>query len=69
MKFTNLPSWSDIKIYTLSGKLVRRLNESEGEISWDGKNLNGQQIAPGLYIYVIEDEYRNKKIGKLAVSK
>jgi hypothetical protein len=69
MKFTNLVSKSSLKIYTLSGKLIRSLTESGGEASWDGKNTDRQSIAPGLYIYVIIDKQGTKKTGKIAISK
>jgi hypothetical protein len=68
MKFTNLPSNSTLKIYTLSGKLVCKLYGEE-EINWDGRNEKAQVIAPGLYVYVVTDDQRNKKTGKLAVTR
>lgn len=67
MKFTNLPSNSTVKVYTLSGKLVNKLAESSGEAAWNGNNSDGKSISPGLYIYVVTDEEGNKKTGKLAI--
>jgi hypothetical protein len=69
MKFTGLPLNSEIKIYTLSGRLVSSLSGNGGEISWDGKNNNGQPIIPGLYIYVATGGFGDKKTGKIAIIK
>ena len=69
MRFTNMPSDSALKIYTLSGKLVSSLKESGGEIDWDGKNIDKQPISKGLYIYIATDRQGNKKTGKIAITK
>ena len=69
--FTDLPSGTNLKIYTLSGKLVRTLDEAgTGGIDWDVKNDQDGTITPGLYIYVLTDELgSNTKTGKLAIGK
>jgi hypothetical protein len=72
LKFANLSSNSTVKIYTLSGKLVSKLNEADfggGEIRWNVKNNKGKSIAPGLYIYLVTDTHGNEKTGKLVISK
>jgi hypothetical protein len=57
---------SDVEIFTLSGRLVRRLPKSGGLIPWDLKNDSGELVASGLYLYVVsQDGYRSR--GKLAV--
>jgi hypothetical protein len=69
MRFTDLSTRAEVKVYTLSGKLVRSLSESGGEATWNGKNTDEQSIAPGIYLYVIRDSQKNKKTGKIAISK
>jgi endo-1,4-beta-xylanase len=69
MKFTDLSAQTEVKVYTLSGKLVRSLSESGGEATWNGENSDGQSISPGLYIYVMTDNQGNKKTGKIVISK
>ena len=56
-----LPKASNVRvnIYDITGKLVRALvNESYAAgkytATWDGQNLNGQQVTSGVYIYRIE---------------
>lgn len=47
----------EIKIYTLSGKLIRTLKNASGlpdynySTIWDGKDQDGDQVASGVYIY------------------
>ena len=71
LRFTYLPSKCTIKIFTVSGELVDVLyhdNRFDGDHFWDLKNARGQSISPGLYIYVVEEDYTGlKKIGKFAV--
>ena len=49
-------SYVSISIYDISGKLVRTLvdkHHSPGKYSipWDGKNVLGQQVSSGIYLY------------------
>jgi hypothetical protein len=59
----------EVKIYTLSGKLVKELliGAGESEVDWDVLNEDGNSIATGLYLYTITDSDGNKKTGKLAI--
>ena len=55
---------------TISGEKVRKLNHDsgvDGNAWWDLRSFNNQEIAPGLYIYVVETPSGNKKINKFAV--
>ena len=68
--FNFLTEGSKIKIYTLSGQLVKEIDVgAEGRVFWDVKNEDGKEIASGIYIYVIVDEKGNKKSGKIAIIK
>ncbi|OGS18173.1 MAG: hypothetical protein A3J83_09140 [Elusimicrobia bacterium RIFOXYA2_FULL_40_6] len=72
MTFANVPNGSDMKIYSLSGKLVRSLSEADlgtGEIKWDGRNADGTYIAQGIYLYVLKTQGGQKKTGKIAVKR
>ncbi len=56
--FTNLPSQCTIDIYTVAGRKVRTLHHdstgNEGFTYWDVRNENGQDVAYGLYVYVVK---------------
>lgn len=66
----------EIKIYTLSGKLINKI-ERRGltgnfiAIEWDGKDMDGDEIANGVYIYKVivksVDGKRAESLGKLVV--
>jgi hypothetical protein len=57
----------EIKIYTISGKLVKKLEIGAGETFWSGENKEGETIAQGIYIYVLTDEAGNSRTGKLNI--
>ena len=57
IRFTHLPKKCLISIYTISGELVKSIEHDEefdGNEWWDLKSGNGDEVAPGLYIYVVE---------------
>lgn len=68
--FTKLTTAASIKIYTVSGELVRTVEKdsTNDAISWDVLNESGQKIASGLYIYIITSGSMSKS-GKLIVIK
>jgi hypothetical protein len=50
-----VPGETTIKIYTLSGELVKTLSPRTGdELIWDGKTENGEPVASGIYLYTYE---------------
>lgn len=69
--FSNLPSECDIKIYTLSGSLVRAIHHSDltGPIAqekWDVNTTGGEHAASGVYLWRVESSVDGKN-GKLMV--
>jgi len=60
---------SDIKILTISGKLVREMSSPGGNIAfWDGRNNRGELVSSGVYLIVAYDKEGNNVItGKVAV--
>lgn len=69
--FTNLASRCTIKIFTISGELVKELYVTDihnGEYAWDVKNSQGKALASGVYLYLIES-LQDKKTGKIMVIK
>jgi hypothetical protein len=62
-----------IKVYSITGELVRTILESERPVEerieyWDGKNEAGQTVAAGLYLVRFESR-KLKTTRKLAVIK
>jgi len=70
LKFMYLPDKCDITIYSLSGVKVKEIKHTGGGIeNWNLTNDFGQDIAFGVYVYVVKANDGSKKIGKLAVIK
>ena len=70
IRFTRLPQECTITIFTISGEKVRKLEHDsyeDGNTWWDLRSFNNQEVAPGLYIYVVVTPSGNKKIGKFAI--
>jgi len=53
LKATNLTN-IDISIYDRWGHLVYKLATDKGQIDWDGKSQTGQEVAEGVYFYVLK---------------
>jgi hypothetical protein len=73
----------EIKIYTLAGRLIRRLEPVEAVsgfnmIPWDGRDGDGDQLANGVYLYKVVasmksaengGDLRAEEIGKVVVQR
>jgi len=68
VKFRNLSSQAVIRIYTITGELVRELVETDGDgsLDWDGKNKSGENVESDVYLYVIKND-REKETGKIVI--
>jgi len=73
--FTNVPDTCTIKIWTLDGDLVRKIDHAEPPLDsrasvvvWDLITRNTQAAKTGLYIYTIESRF-GTDVGKLAIIK
>jgi len=64
-----------IKIYTLSGRLIRQIDKSDAgwgynEIYWDGKDEKGNPLGNGTYLYritVTKDDEKIERVKKLVI--
>jgi hypothetical protein len=55
--FSNLPATARIKIYTITGELVRliEVTSADGGVKvWDGRNSEGHKAASGIYLAFIK---------------
>lgn len=76
-RLTQIPDEVIIKIYTISGRLVKiikvsgaELNVNFNKIFWDGRDEDGDLIGNGIYLYKIivrKGDKTNSVIQKLAV--
>lgn len=70
IEFNNLPDICTIRVYTLSGDLVRTIEHTDGSgmAEWNLLSREGLLIAPGIFVYHVESDYGNH-IGRFAVIK
>jgi hypothetical protein len=72
--FVNLPEDATVRIYTLTGDLIKTLRTTrdarlgwEKVASWNIITENMQGIVSGLYLYVVSAPGQSDFIGKFAV--
>jgi len=56
-----------VKIFTVSGHKVKELSAANGSVTWDLTDASEDNVASGIYIYLIKDNQGNKTRGKVAV--
>ena len=54
--FTEVPEGYALLVVTTTGERVRRWEKTDGrDIIWDGTNERGESVAPGVYLWYIEE--------------
>jgi hypothetical protein len=67
--FDNMTAGAEIKIYSISGALVKKLTaNAAGSVLWDVCNESGERVASGIYVYSITGG-NTKKVGRITVIK
>jgi len=74
IQFTNLPRKCTIYLFDIAGELVNTLEHwspdsdpGTGTEDWNLWTVNRQEVAAGLYVYVVQTPEGEKKIGKFAI--
>jgi hypothetical protein len=71
--FTNLPQDIEVKIYSLSGTLLRTLSTDDKSsptspfLRWDLQNESGLRVASGMYLAIVSSPIYGDKILKFAI--
>lgn len=62
----NVKQLNNLKIFNRWGEQVYARNVYDRSNAWDGKDENGSVFNPGVFVYIIEIEYKNgyKKLDK-----
>ncbi len=71
MVFDNLADRTEIRIFTITGRLVRELKVTAADLGfkvWDGRNASGLKAASGVYLAHIKSG-SHIKILKIAVER
>ncbi|MGA2623794.1 MAG: type IX secretion system sortase PorU [Bacteroidota bacterium] len=67
---------AQVKIYTVAGRLIQSLRQTDDHqivnISWDGRDRDGDVIANGVYLYkvivkTVDGRFATEALGKLSV--
>lgn len=66
--FANLTSEATITIYTIEGRFIRRIRETDGNggVEWDVRDEDGIDVCSGVYLYYVEGE-GDRCVGKLVI--
>tara|TARA_B100000945_G_scaffold274438_1_gene237837 strand:- start:174 stop:722 length:549 start_codon:yes stop_codon:yes gene_type:complete len=74
IRFTHLPAQCEITIFTITGEKVFTINkdnDTDANAWWDLRSDDNKEVAPGLYLFVVEDKTEDSKkenfIGKFAI--
>lgn len=58
----------EVKITTVSGRLVKSLTALGGQAIWDGNDMSGNRATPGVYLAMVADkEGNNAGIAKFVI--
>jgi hypothetical protein len=70
--FVGLPGKVLIRIYTPAGKLVASLDHNDptsDQMSWDLRNTDGEEVAPGVYVWSADADGIGSAAGKMMIIK
>ncbi len=75
--FIHLPDGASVRIFTSSLELVRELTLNAranpggvtGELEWDMRNGNGQEVKTGIYLYQVEAPQGRSRQGHFVIIK
>jgi hypothetical protein len=71
--FSNLPTEVTVKIYSLSGQVLRTLDQSNKTdpgspfLRWDLQNESGLRVASGMYLAIVSSPKYGEKVLKFAI--
>jgi hypothetical protein len=71
LMFVNMPAQCTLRIYSLSGVLIRSVNYRDqsggGRMVWDMTNRSGQAIASGVYFFQVTTPEGDEHVGRFTV--
>ncbi len=63
-----LSAQTTIRILTVDGRLVRRLETRGGRVEWDVRDFKGDRVSTGVYVVVAADSQNDQRgVGKVVV--
>jgi len=62
LSFTNVPDGSNLTIITVSGGVIRKWENTFGDVRWNGRDDSNNMVASGVYLWYIENSDNRGKI-------
>ena len=72
IEFRAIPARATVRIYTVTGDLVRTLEHdglTTGMVPWDLRSKDNLEVAPGLYIFHVDAPDVGQHVGRFAIIK
>ncbi|MCK4419965.1 S8 family serine peptidase, partial [Candidatus Aerophobetes bacterium] len=70
ISFDRLTIDARIRIFTLTGRLLKEEEVSwQYDWIWDVRNMEGEELARGIYLWIVTNSAGGRKIGKIAIVK
>lgn len=70
INFDRLTIDARIRIFTLTGRLLKEEEVSwQYDWIWDVRNMEGEELARGIYLWIVTNSAGGRKIGKIAIVK
>lgn len=63
-----LSDQTTVRVVTVDGRVVKRLDAAGGRVTWDGRDFNGTRLPTGVYLVVAKDSQNGDKgVGKVVI--
>ena len=63
LTFADLPVGSDLVIFTVAGEIIARMDAIPStQVTWDGRNLAGNIVSSGIYLWQSDPGNKSGKI-------
>lgn len=65
---SGLSAETTVRIITVDGRLVDKLDVTGGRAQWNGRDYNGNKVATGVYLVVAVDKHsKSRGVGKVVI--
>lgn len=63
LRFANLTQQATIEVFTVSGRFVNRIEETDGDggVEWDMRDKGNKRLRPGIYLYRVSSKQEGVK--------
>lgn len=70
INFSGLTSDAKIRVFTLTGRLLKEEEVNwQHSWAWDVRNMEGEELARGIYLWIVTNSAGGRKTGKIGIIK